>query len=92
MFDVRIPDDIYQQAARAAQARDVSLEVFVAEAVKLHLQEESEDFDHLFTPEVIAELDGIVAELDAGGKSYSAAEVDAHFIAKRKEWLAKYAG
>jgi hypothetical protein len=46
----------------------------------------SEQFDHIFTPEVIARLDRISAEIKAGGRTYTMDEVREHFEKKRKEW------
>ena len=39
----------------------------------------ADDYDHLFTPAVIAELDGIAAKIKAGGITYSIEEVHEHF-------------
>jgi hypothetical protein len=48
---------------------------------------DTENFDHLFTPERIAHLDRICAEIDAGGKMYSIEEVEEHLNTIRREWL-----
>jgi len=92
MYEVRIPDHIYRRAAEAAQAHQVSLEVFVSEAVQLHLQDDPENYDHLFTPDVLSELDAIVAAVDSGGKTFAEDEVEAHFDERRKAWLGKHPG
>jgi hypothetical protein len=47
--------------------------------------------DYGFTPEQISELERISAEIKAGGKTYSMAEVQEHFESRRKAWLADHA-
>ncbi len=50
---------------------------------------DSEDnFDHRFTPELLAHFDQISADMRAG-KKVSDEEVDKHLADVRKEWLAK---
>jgi len=53
---------------------------------------EQENFDHLFTPEVIADLDKISDTIKAGGKTYTMDEVDQHLEQKRQEWLRNHVG
>jgi len=51
---------------------------------------EPDNYDHLFTPEVIAELDAISAEVKAGGKTYTSEEVSEHFADKHRKWVADH--
>ncbi|HEY3332898.1 MAG TPA: hypothetical protein VGK19_22890 [Capsulimonadaceae bacterium] len=44
----------------------------------------------LFTPEVVADLRSIAADIEAGGRSYSMDEVDDNFVEKRESWLANH--
>lgn len=90
MYEVRIPDHVYQQVSQAARDQHVSLEEFVTEALQLHLQDDAEDYNHLFTPEVIAQLDAAAADVRAG-KSFTGKEVDEFLAENRKEWLEKHA-
>jgi len=89
MHAVQIPDPLFIEAQRAALANGMSLEEFVADAVQLHLPD-PENFDHRFTPEVIAHLDRIAADIDSGGKTYSPLEVDEMLLATKKAWLANH--
>ena len=59
---------------------------------KDELSTDGDDYSSLFTPEVIAELDAIAAEIDAGGKLYTDAEVDAILAANREAWIKKHGG
>ena len=90
---VRIAED--SQRGRVIQqmvdARNVTREEVIEQIIDAGIRAEFTDpdnFDHLFTPEVIADLRTISAEVKAGGKTYSMEEVDEHFVQKRKAWLA----
>lgn len=75
MHAVRLPDPSFIEAQRAAAANGLSKEEFVADAVQLHLPD-PENFDDRFTPVVIGHLARIAADIDAGGRTYSAEEVN----------------
>jgi len=87
MHAVQLPDALYVEAIRAAAASGLSLEEFVADAVQLHIPDQ-ENYDHRFTPEVIAHLDRIAADIDAGGKTYTSDGVDQMLFATKEAWLA----
>ena len=53
MQNVPLPDSIYAEAARAAAATGLSLELFVAEAVQLHVAEQADEA-LILTPEQIS--------------------------------------
>ena len=88
MFEVPIPQGLYQQAVNEAQAHHVSLEAFVAEAIELRLQDEASDFDYVFTPERLAELDKAAASAESH-PGYSRAEVDELLAQNKQAWLKK---
>jgi hypothetical protein len=94
MHQVQLADEVYERAQRqAAKAGFDNVEDYLAELVTQGSAQDNEDnFDHIFTPEVIAELHQIAAEIDAGGKTYSDEEVAAHFDKKREEWLRNHPG
>jgi hypothetical protein len=52
--------------------------------------EESDNFDHVFTPVRIAALERISADIKAGSKTYTMAEVREHFEKRRKRWVANH--
>jgi len=88
---ITIPDDAYAAANNRAQQEGFdSTEVFLSNLLISSIAPESDNYDHLFTPEVIADLDGISATIKAGGKTYSMEEVREHFSRKRTEWLASH--
>jgi hypothetical protein len=92
MPNVRLDDQVFKIAqARAAQAGYSSVDKYVADVVVHDTDDEADNFDRLFTPEVIAQLDKISADIRAGGKTYSTDEVREHFENKRKAWLANHA-
>jgi hypothetical protein len=59
----------------------------VAEAVRSYMEECPENLDQKFTPKVIAHLDRIAAELDAGAKTFTVEEVSALIAETKAEWL-----
>jgi hypothetical protein len=97
MHQVQLNDQLYKEAQRrATEAGFSTVDEYVADVVSHDLVEdngdETPDLDHLFTPEVIAQLDQISAEIKAGGKTYTMEEVREHFEKKRKKWLQNHAG
>jgi len=92
MPHVELEDQLFQAAKRrAVDGGYSSVDEYIADIVVQDISDEADNFDHLFTPERLAELDRISAEIKAGGKTYTMAEVEEHFEKKRKEWLAKNA-
>jgi hypothetical protein len=87
MSEIRIPDDIYKQVVEAARSQNISVERFVAEAVQVYMQDEPISVEHKFTAPILAHLDRIAAELDAGCQTYSSQEVDEELAANKKSWL-----
>lgn len=89
---VQLDKNVFAAAQqRASEAGYPSVDDFVADVVAQSLCEETERFDHIFTPERTAELEQISAAIKAGARTYTAAEVEEHFERKRKEWLARHA-
>lgn len=96
MPQVQLNAEVFDLAQRrAAAAGYASVEDYIAAVVANDLPldpaEDPHNLDHLFTPERLAELDRISAEIKAGGKTYTVAEVREHFENKRKAWLANHA-
>jgi predicted lipid-binding transport protein (Tim44 family) len=72
---------------RASDAGYSSVDEYVADVLSEATEDETPNLDHLFTPELVAELDRINAEIDAGGKTYSSEEVDEHLARTRERWI-----
>ena len=88
---VQLNDQIFDAAQRrAADEGYASVNEYIADVVT-HDLSDAENFYHVFTPERLAELEKISAEIKAGGKTYSIDEVREHFATKRNAWLAKHA-
>jgi hypothetical protein len=83
MYDIPIPDSLYQQATQAAQAHHVSVETFVVEAVQLRLQDEP----LRLSPEQVAIIRQSQAEIKAG-KGLTMEQVETRLATKKAEWLA----
>ena len=88
MTQIRLTDQLYRQAKRrAAKEGFDSVDEYVRQVVSDSLRDQTGNFDHIFTPERLAELQQISADIAAGGKTYSMKEVKEHFEKKRKKWL-----
>jgi len=88
---ISIPDQAYARVTKRAEEEGFdSTETFLSDLVVASVDEE-EDYQHLFTPDVIAELDAIASGIRNGEKVYTSEEVAAHFAAKRDAWLKDHA-
>ncbi|HEY3781088.1 MAG TPA: hypothetical protein VGL56_08410 [Fimbriimonadaceae bacterium] len=91
MYEIQIPDHVYEQAAKAAEAQHVSLQEFVVEALQLHAEpEDPDDFDYLFTPAILTEIDKSAQEAK-DGKSFPIEQVKERRATKRKAWEENHA-
>lgn len=92
MRQIQISDQIYEQAKhRAIETGFGSVDEFIADCVVSGLNEPADDYDHFFTPEVIADLDQISASVKGGAQTYSQEEVDEHFRKKSEAWRNSHA-
>jgi len=92
MPSVQLNDEIFRVAQRKAADKGYSsVDQYIADILVHGPGEESDNFDHLFTPDRIKQLDQISAEVKAGGKTYTTAEIEQYFENKRKAWLTKHA-
>ena len=91
MQQVQLTDQLYRVAQRrASEAGFPSVEEYIADVVTQDIADDTENFDHLFTPTVISELEQISAAAKAGGKTYTSDEVREHFRKKSDEWPANH--
>jgi hypothetical protein len=91
MPQVELTEKIFAVAKkRALDEGYQSVDQYLSDIVVNDQSEEADNFDHLFTPERIAELDRISAEISAGGKTYSIEEVNKYLDDRRKAWLASH--
>jgi len=87
MHQVNLADQIYQDAqCRAVEAGFTTVDDYIADMIAHDLEPSIENLDHLFTPEVIRDLDRSSAAAKAGGKTYSAEEVKEHFRKRSEAW------
>jgi hypothetical protein len=84
MHQVNLSDQLFAEAQRAATARGLdSVEDYIVELVAEDLLDD--DADHLFTAEVLLEIDKGLEDLKAG-RILSMDQVKAHFAKKRSAW------
>ena len=88
-LEVTIPDPLVNQAQHVAAASGFdSVAAYVIDLIGHNVKPEGdEDYDHVFTPEVLAALDLAAAEARAG-KSYTRKQVDEFLVENRTAWLA----
>jgi hypothetical protein len=92
MPQIQLSDQLYKEAQRRAHEAGFStVDEFIADQLENNFSDQQENFDDRFTPEVLAHLDEISADIKAGGKTYSMEEVDQHLEKKRQEWLRNHA-
>ena len=89
MHHVQLNDQLYEQAKRrASEGGFKSVDDYVADVVSLDIEDPEENFDHIFTPEVLAELDAASAQAKAG-HTFNVKEARAELARRRAEWLEK---
>ena len=87
MHQIQLSDQVYEQAKRrATEIGFGSVDEFIADCVASSLGEQTENYDDLFTPEMIADLDRISASVASGAKTFTQDEVDEHFRKKTEAW------
>lgn len=85
---LKLPDHLYKQAKRkAAEAGFASVSEYVTDVLSTDVDIEPDNLDHLFTPERLAHIDKVAAEVKAGGKTYTMKEADAYLAKRRSDWL-----
>jgi hypothetical protein len=91
MQQVQMPDQLYRVAQRrATEAGFATVEEYIADVVTQDVADDTENFDHLFTPQVVSELEQISAAAKAGGRTYTSEEVGEHFRKKSDAWRASH--
>ena len=84
MRQIQLNDRLYEEVHRRASASGfVSVDEYVADVLQQDLDQDIENFDHLFTPERLAHLDRAAAQIEAG-QGLSAEQVHDHFRQKRR--------
>ena len=77
---LELTDQLYNQAKRrAVEAGFKTVHEYIAGVVSHDLTEDTENLDHFFTPGRIAHIESVIADIKAGAKTHTAAEVREHF-------------
>ncbi len=86
MHSIQLSDHVYLRAQqRATEAGFPTVDEYVTEIVESELVSAT-NLDHLFTAEILAQLDQIHVEVQGGAKTYSSCDVDEHFQRKSQAW------
>jgi hypothetical protein len=87
MHQIQLSDEVYESLQQAAALRGLpTVEEYITE-----LATEDADPDNVLTPERLAHLDRISAEIAAGAKTYTGEEIDASLAAHKAAWRKKNA-
>ena len=82
MYEIRLNENLYHQASqRAVDLGFSGVDDYVADMVRSDLAE-TENFDHLFTPERMAQIEKARRQVDAG-QVYTSEEVWSYLERKR---------
>ncbi len=83
VHQIHINDQLYLEAQRrATEAGFSSVDDYVADVLQHNLQQDTENFDYLFTPERVARIDRAAAQIDAD-LGVPAEQMREHFRQKR---------
>jgi hypothetical protein len=90
MPQVQLNDQVFKVAQRrAAEAGFATVEEYIADVVCNDLDDQTENLDHLFTPERLAHIDKAEAEIKAGN-FYTAEQAKIEMAKRRAEWIRKH--
>jgi hypothetical protein len=88
MPQVQLDDQVFKVAQRrAADAGYASVDDYVADVVVHDANDDTDNIDHLFTPERLEHIDKAEGEIKAG-KFFTAEQADQELAKRRQEWLA----
>jgi len=86
VHQIQLNDQLFEVAQRrAAEAGFESGDEYVAEVLQ-GICGETENFDHLFTPERLAHIDQAAAQIDAG-HGLTVEQVESELAKSRAKWL-----
>lgn len=89
MHNVRLNPDTYSKAKQIAESRGFeSVEEFLTLIINEEAATPQVNYDHLFTPEVLAAIDRAEEDVQAG-RVYTPDEVREHLRLKGEEWQQK---
>jgi hypothetical protein len=90
MHQVNLEDQVYETAQRQAAAAGFdSVDDYFTDMVVNGVDDETSNFDHLFTPERMAIIQAADAEIDAG-LGLTIEEAEREFAKRREEWLRQH--
>ncbi|HEX4129124.1 MAG TPA: hypothetical protein VHZ24_03715 [Pirellulales bacterium] len=86
MHQIRLDDQLYQEAQRrAAESGFANVDEYVANVLQSDIAD-TDELNHLFTPERLAEIDHAAAQI-AAGNGLTTEQADAELAKRREEWL-----
>jgi hypothetical protein len=87
MHQVQLDDHLYEQVQRrATDAGFSTVDEYIAEILSRDIHDDTENIDHLFTPERLAHIDEAEAQIKAGS-FYTSEQADVELAKRRAEWL-----
>ena len=87
MPTVNVSNELYQLIQQSAlNAGFANVDDYVAEVLSCGFPNDTENFDHLFTPERMAQIAQSEREMDAG-HFYTMEQADAELAKRKENWL-----
>jgi hypothetical protein len=87
MHQILLDDKLYHELQRrASESGYATVDEYIAEILSHDPDEQSENLDHLFTPERLAHIDEAKAQIKSGN-FYTSEQADAELARRRAEWL-----
>ena len=85
-LELSIPNTVYSQAQRIAKQSGLSVERFVLDALRLHMESAAGDEGAVvLSPEQVAAVHAAQEDVKAG-RVFTPSEIRAHFQAKHEGW------
>jgi len=88
MHQIQLTDQVYKQAKNQAnEAGFTSVDESVADVPTHAVFIDTENLDHLFTPERIAHIDAVISKVHAGGATFTMEQVREKLGKNRADWM-----
>ncbi len=89
LVTIEIPEEAYLAVQQQAlNGGFETTERYISDIVVSTAMHDSENFDHIFTADIIADLNTISRGIEAGEKTFTMDEVHDRLAETRRKWLA----
>ena len=86
MRTIKVSDEVYEALERRAADDGMSVEMYLRDMLESR-PPASDNLDHRFTPEIVADLERIADRMRRTGEGSSIEEVERRFVQRRNAWI-----